>query len=205
MKTIKSKVKITIFIITVIVILIGVPVGKTMIRNYRITNELTTIAESRGLKDVKIHVVGKIPPENLLYEVTVDSSNLEDLTFSQMYSLADSMCVGQAFISIFTSNGNFYKIFPYTKSIYKNGDLIHDDYYNSRSYADATKNDKKESTTSTSVKSADSYSYTPRKSYSDDDDPYDAKDYAHPDDFYYDHYDDFYDYEDAEDYWNDNS
>lgn len=32
-------------------------------------------------------------------------------------------------------------------------------------------------------------------------DPYDANDYAHPDDFYYDHYDDFWDYEDAEDYY----
>lgn len=28
-----------------------------------------------------------------------------------------------------------------------------------------------------------------------------ASDYAHPDDFYYDHVDDFWDYEDAEDYW----
>ena len=35
------------------------------------------------------------------------------------------------------------------------------------------------------------------------DDPYHAGDYAHPDDFYEDHYDDFWDYEDAEDYWED--
>lgn len=34
-------------------------------------------------------------------------------------------------------------------------------------------------------------------------DPFDAGDYSHPDDFYYDHYDDFFDYEDAEDYWED--
>ncbi len=32
-------------------------------------------------------------------------------------------------------------------------------------------------------------------------DPYDAKSYAHPDDFYYDYREDFWDYEDAEDYW----
>ena len=32
-------------------------------------------------------------------------------------------------------------------------------------------------------------------------DPYDVYDYSHPDDFYYDHYDDFWDYEDAEDYY----
>lgn len=44
---------------------------------------------------------------------------------------------------------------------------------------------------------------TKKKKYysSKNNDPYDAKDYVDPDDFYYDHYDDFYDYEDAEDYY----
>ena len=32
-------------------------------------------------------------------------------------------------------------------------------------------------------------------------DPYDAKSYYHPEDLYYDYPDDFWDYEDAEDYW----
>ncbi len=36
-------------------------------------------------------------------------------------------------------------------------------------------------------------------------DPFGAGEYSHPDDFYYDHYDDFFDYEDAEDYWEDNN
>ncbi len=35
------------------------------------------------------------------------------------------------------------------------------------------------------------------------DDPYNAGDYSDPDDFYFDHYDDFWDFEDAEDYWED--
>ena len=35
-----------------------------------------------------------------------------------------------------------------------------------------------------------------------DDDPYNAKDYSNEEDFYYDHYDDFFDYEEAEDYYN---
>ncbi len=39
----------------------------------------------------------------------------------------------------------------------------------------------------------------------DDDDPYHASDYYGEDDFYEDHYDDFYDYEDAADYWYDHS
>ena len=36
-------------------------------------------------------------------------------------------------------------------------------------------------------------------------DPYNAKDYSDPEDFYEDYYDDFYDYEDAEDYYYDHS
>lgn len=37
----------------------------------------------------------------------------------------------------------------------------------------------------------------------DDDDPFNAKDYLFPEDFYEDHFDDFYDFEDAEDYYYD--
>ena len=36
-------------------------------------------------------------------------------------------------------------------------------------------------------------------------DLYDAKSYAHPDDFYYDNRDDFWDYEDAEEYYNEHN
>jgi len=39
----------------------------------------------------------------------------------------------------------------------------------------------------------------------EDEDPYNAADYSHPEDFYYDHYDDFFDYEDAEDYYNEHT
>lgn len=48
-------------------------------------------------------------------------------------------------------------------------------------------------------------STTPRESTKAtvSDDPYEAGSYGHPDDFYYDHYDDFWDYEEAEEYWND--
>lgn len=35
-------------------------------------------------------------------------------------------------------------------------------------------------------------------------DPYGANEFAHPDDFYYDHVDDFWDYEEAEDYYYEN-
>ena len=43
---------------------------------------------------------------------------------------------------------------------------------------------------------------SPRRDYEDEgDDPYDASSYANEEDFYYDHYDDFFDYEDAADYY----
>lgn len=49
--------------------------------------------------------------------------------------------------------------------------------------------------------------YTTRKPYyeQNDPDPYDAKGYGDPDDFYYWHEDDFYDYEDAEEYYYDHN
>lgn len=43
---------------------------------------------------------------------------------------------------------------------------------------------------------------TTKKTTTREADEYDAQDYVDPEDFYDDHYDDFWDYEDAEDYWN---
>ena len=206
MKKISSKAKAIIIVVTGIVILLSVLIGNTLIRNYRITNELTAIAKSYGLRDIKISIGGKIP-EYDFYEVTVDSSNLESLSYSQMYSLADSMNADDAYVSTYTSKGNSYEIFSYTKSIYKNGSEIHSNYWNSESYKDATKNDKDKSYYSSSNNNSSSYSFTPYKSPSkdDDDDPYNAKDYSNEEDFYYDNYDDFFDYYDAENYYNEHN
>ncbi len=41
-----------------------------------------------------------------------------------------------------------------------------------------------------------------KSSYGTVDDPYDVKSYSDAEDFYYDNYDDFWDYEEAEDYYN---
>ena len=201
MKTTSLKAKIIIFILAVIVVLLSISIGKTIIRNHRITNELTAIAESHGLKDVKIHVGGKIKGYDF-YDVTVDSSNLESLTYIQMYSLDSSMHADDAFVSKYTSNGNTYEIFSYTNSIYKNGSQIHDGYWYSQSYADATKNDKNESNYNSSGNTGSS-SYSSYKSPDKSYDKYHAKDYSNEEDFYEDHYDDFFDYYDAEQYYRD--
>ena len=63
-------------------------------------------------------------------------------------------------------------------------------------------------TASTTAKSSGGYRTTTRKvtpstTTAPDDDPFNARDYVDPDDFYDDYYDEFYDYEDAEEYWED--
>lgn len=47
--------------------------------------------------------------------------------------------------------------------------------------------------------------YVPSYNKDPDYDPYDAKNYADAEGFYYDHYDDFWDYEEAEEYFNEHS
>ena len=54
---------------------------------------------------------------------------------------------------------------------------------------------------SNTSKSLSSSKYKSSSSAKKSSDPYDAKSYAHPDDFYYDNRDDFWDYEDVEEYW----
>ena len=123
-----------------------------------------------------------------------------------MYSLADDMHADDAFVSEYICNGNSYEIYPSTKGIYKNRIKIHDDYWNSDSHKEATKNDEKYKNYTSSYKDSSSYTFTPYRSPSkDDDDPYNAKDYSNEEDFYYDHYDDFFDYYDAEDYYNEHN
>ncbi len=48
-------------------------------------------------------------------------------------------------------------------------------------------------------------SYSSKSKSSESSNKYSAKEYVDADDFYYDHYDDFYDYEEAEDYYNEHT
>ncbi len=202
MKVISTKLKAIIIAILLLAILISIPILKTAIRNYRITSELTSIAESHGLKDVKI-IIGDKLKDHSYYSVTVDSSNLEDLTYSQMFSLVFSMWTKDAHVWDYTCNGNTYEIFDYSKSIYKNGLEIYDGYWNSQSHKDATKNDINKSDYGNSNNKSSSSSFNSYKSPSKkDDDKYNAKDYKFAEDFYEDHYDDFLDFYDAENYFN---
>ena len=70
----------------------------------------------------------------------------------------------------------------------------------SKSYS-STSSGSKHASSNTS-KSLSSSKYKSSSSAKKSSDPYVAKSYAHPDDFYYDYRDDFWDYENAEDYFN---
>lgn len=194
------------FFIAFIVVILSALIGRSIIRNYRITNDLTNIAKSYGLKDVKIIIGGKISGYDF-YSVTVDSSNLETFSYEKMYSLANAMHTDDAHISEYTSNGDCYLIYPSTRSIYKNGDTIHDDYWNSESYKETTKNNKDKANYTSQTDNSGQSSNKSYKFYhkTNDNDPYNAKDYSNEEDFYYDHYDDFFDYYDAENYYNEHT
>lgn len=203
MKVFSSEIKIAVLVIIGIAILLSALICNTLMKYNKITNELTSVAESHGLKDIKINIGGKMSDHDL-YTVTVESSDFENLTYAEMIVLTDSMQIGNVFISQYTSNGNSYVVYPYTKSIYKNGENIYDDYQNSESHKDAAKSKKEKPKSDSSNNATSSYSLTPHRSpsNSNDDDPYNTKNYSNEEDFYYDHYDDFFDYYDAENYYN---
>ncbi|MBE5943205.1 MAG: hypothetical protein E7264_11815 [Lachnospiraceae bacterium] len=70
---------------------------------------------------------------------------------------------------------------------------------NKSSYNSST---KQSSYSDTKTSNSGTSSYSKKSSHSTDDDPYDVKSYSDAEDFYYDNYDDFWDYEEAEDYYN---
>lgn len=200
------------FVIAFIVIVLSFNIVNTLTRNHRIKTELTAIAENYGLKDVKIHIGHKISGYDF-YDVTVDSSNLESFSYERMYNLDNAMNSDDAHISKYTCGTDYYYIYPITRSIYKNGVEIHDDYYNSESYKSVVAKENKKSKYNSSNNSGTSsaasqnsnsssrYSSSYKSSSKKDSDPYNAKKYRNEEDFYYDHYDDFFDYYDAEDYY----
>lgn len=111
------------------------------------------------------------------------------------------ICIVIVVISIFGSCGkSSHK--SYSSGSYRSS-------YSTSSYSSSSRSSYSSSSRSGSSSSSKpvtgsrSYSGSKSKSKSSSSDPYDAKSYAHPDDLYYDYPDDFWDYEDAEDYWED--
>lgn len=73
--------------------------------------------------------------------------------------------------------------------------------YSSSSKSNSSASSGSKHASSNTSKSSASSKYKSSSSAKQSSDPYDAKSYAQPEDFYYDNRDDFWDYEDAEDYF----
>lgn len=100
----------------------------------RVINDVTQRVTSAGLKDVVVTIDGKVDGYDW-YKVFVDCSNMEELSVDEMFELDNSVTgVDDGFVYGYTSNGNRYEIYASSKSIYKNGEEVYDDYFNSERY-----------------------------------------------------------------------
>lgn len=127
-------------IITVSGIYIGNKIHQENLIKQTIIDRYTSIGEEFGLQNIEVTITGK-SSEYDWYNVVVDSSDLDNISPIDMMKLDKKMgIVDDAFITLYTSNGNKYNIYPSTLSIYKNGEIIYDDYNNSESHKSAIEN-----------------------------------------------------------------
>ena len=102
-----------------------------------IVAQICANANDLGLENVTI----KINSKNIeygYYNVVVECSNLEDFSSSELFEIDRNIGCNDSFITSYFSNGDVYRIYPSTLSIYKNGESIYSDYWNSSSHKKAS-------------------------------------------------------------------
>ena len=142
----KKKIGIVGAIIAVVVIAILVIIGKINAENeakQRVIDDVTQRATSAGLKDVVVTINGTIG-EYEWYNIFIDCSNMDELSVDEMFALDNAVRVDDGFVSGYTSNGNRYEIYPSSKSVYKNGEQIFSDYWNSDSHKSAVEKENED-------------------------------------------------------------
>lgn len=95
-----------------------------------IITQLTEQAENANLQDVSIIIQSK-SKEYKWYNVVVECSNLSNFTYEQLFEIDRKLDHEKAYITSYISDGITYDIYPSTRSIYKNGRQVYDDYENS--------------------------------------------------------------------------
>lgn len=154
-KTNKNIIKKILAIVMIVGIIVTIPIVKiinieTIKRNIR--NELTMIAESKGLKDIEI-MIGEKMLDHDLYKITIKCSNLQDLSFDEMYALENSISsINNVGSTTYKVNGIVYNIYPSMYSIYKNGEQIHYNYQNSQSNTEQINKNKSKSKINSNIK-----------------------------------------------------
>lgn len=103
-------------------------------------NALKQVAIENGLKDVSIIYKGKVRGYGL-QEVCIKCSNFDTLTVEEMYKVDNAIQYGNFnfYVGSYSCHGNTYRVYPSTRSIYKNDKIWHDDYWNSNSYKSVIK------------------------------------------------------------------
>ena len=132
-----------IFLLAIVIFIVAMVIlVNTNSTKKRIITEITEIVTSHGLKDVVVTIDGTMAEyDSDYYKVYVDCSNMHELSIDQMFALDNSVRgVEDAFVYGFTSNGDTYEIFASSSHIYKNGEDLYNDYYNSESYKNASEN-----------------------------------------------------------------
>ncbi len=109
------------------------------------TGQLKEIAESYGLKNISVSINGTDSGTGIKL-ATINCSNLDSLSIEEMYDFATACSYGVSgvWVEYYKQGTDTYQIFPETLSISKNGEDIHNDYYNSNSHQNAVENEGKE-------------------------------------------------------------
>lgn len=85
-----------------------------------IVAQICANAKDLGLENVTV----KINSKNIeygYYNVVVECSNLENFSSSELFEIDRNIGCNDSFITSYSSNGDVYRIYPSTLSIYKNG------------------------------------------------------------------------------------
>ena len=189
------------------------------VRKYRQTNavrqayidEVKAVCLAYGFDTVQVTFSVTEDESLLLYYPDITVNGLSGLTLRDQYALVKALNdleigrVNKTSITMPTvhSDGKKYDISHWNaptlrvdgKDVYPAPTKKPSSTWSSKSYTSSSSS--KSTTTTKSTTSSTSKKTTTTRS-----DPYDVQDYSDPEEFYYYHYDDFYDYEDAEDYFN---
>lgn len=130
---IKKFVKMSIFVMGIIFCVMGVNVYRQHSIEKEIKNNITMLAENKGLIDVDISV-GVY--SDSLYTISVSCSNLDEFTYKELFELDKALTIDNVIVTQYLSSGDSYEVFPYTRSISKNGKEVFNDYWNSESHID---------------------------------------------------------------------
>lgn len=122
-----------------IIIIIAVVICSEIHKRNTIIEDLEKDAINQGLKDVSVTITSK-SSEYDWYNVVIYASNLDSYEYEELFDLDRNIGCSDAYITSYHSNGDIYTIYPSTLSIYKNGESVYSDYWNSSSHKSASSN-----------------------------------------------------------------